>query len=151
MHPGEVVFITEFFFWCGLVVAAPLITVWAFFRSSYRRAAAVTALCLWCVLAGGALMGSIWGWMATENQQFQLRKIASLPDAAKPADVNLEPMKAIVFFVELDRLGRRLGYLTVLLPLLAVALIVRKTLRESTVEKRKPSEPASELFTPYGP
>jgi hypothetical protein len=79
MHPGEVVFITEFFFWCGLVVAAPLITVCAFFRSSYRRAVAVTALCLWCVLAGGALMGSIWGWMATENQQFQLRKIGLAP------------------------------------------------------------------------
>jgi hypothetical protein len=151
MHPGEAVFIAEVLFWCGLVVAAPLITVWAFFRSSYRRAVALTALCLWCVLAGAALMGSIWGWMVTENQQFLLRKIASLPDGAKPADVNLEPMKAIVFFVLLDKLGRRLGYLTVLLPLLAAALIVRKSLSESTAEKRKPHDPESELFTPYGP
>jgi len=151
MHPGEVVFSAEVLFWCGLVVAAPLITVWACFRWSNRRAVAVTALCLWCVLAGGALMGAIWGWMATENQQFQLRKIARLPDGAKATDVNLEPMKAIVFFVLLDRLGWRLGYVTVLLPLLAAALIVRKTLSESTAANRKPSDPESELFTPYGP
>jgi hypothetical protein len=141
MHPGEVVFVIEFFFWCGLVVATPLLTVWAFFRSSNQRVVAVTALCLWCALAGGALMGAIWGWMATENQQYQLRKIASLPDGAKPADVNLAPMKAIVFFVELDKLGRLLGYLTVLLPLLAAALIVRRTLSESTPEKQKPRGP----------
>ena len=96
-------------------------------------------------------MGSIWGWMATENQQFQFRKIARLPEGARPADVDLEPMKAIVFFVQLDRLGRRLGYLTVLVPLLAAALIVRKTLGEKTAEPRKPYDPESELFTPYGP
>ena len=137
MHPGEVVFMIEFFFWCGLVLAAPLLTVWAFFRASNRRVVVVTALCLWCVLAGGTLMGAIWGWMATENQQYQLRKIASLPDGARPTDVNLGPMKAIVFFVELDKLGRRLGYLTVLLPLLATALIMRRTLSESTPEKQK--------------
>lgn len=137
MHPGEGVFIIECFVWCGLVMAAPLLTVWALFRSSNRRVVAVTALCLWCVLAGGTLMGAIWGWMVTENQQFQLRKIASQPDGAKPADVNLAPMKAIVFFVELDKLGRRLGYLTVLLPLLAAALIVRRTLSETTPEKQK--------------
>jgi hypothetical protein len=86
-------------------------------------------------------MGAIWGWMATENQQFQLRKIASLPDGAKPADVNLAPMKAIVFFVELDKLGRRLGYITVLLPLFAAAPIVRRTLNESRPEKQKPLGP----------
>jgi len=54
-------------------------------------------------------------------------------------------------FVLLDGLGWRLGYLTVLLPLLAVALIVRKTLSEGRAEKRKPPDPKSELFTPYGP
>jgi hypothetical protein len=151
MHPGEAVFITEVLFWCGLVLAAPLITVWAFFRSSHRRAVAVTALCLWCVVAGAALMGSIWGWMATENQQFLLRKIARLPEGAKPADVDLEPMKAIEFFVLLDKLGRRLGYLTVLLPLFAAAVIVRKTLSESPAQKPKPRDPESELFSPYGP
>jgi hypothetical protein len=151
MHPGETVFMTEFVFWCGLVVAAPLMTVWALFRSSYRRAVAVTALCLWCALAGGALMGSLWGWMTTENQQFQLRKIKHLPDGAKPSDANLEPMKALIFFVQLDRLGRRLGYVTVLLPLLAAALIVRNALNESGAEKRKPRDPESELFSPYGP
>lgn len=96
-------------------------------------------------------MGSLWGWMATENQQFQLRKMARLPDGARPADVNLEPMKAIIFFVELDRLGRRLGYSTVLLPLLVAALIVRKTLGEGTADRREPDDPESELFTPYGP
>ena len=147
MHPGEAIFMAEFFLWCGLVVAAPLMTVWALFRSPYRRAVAVTALGLWCTLAGGALKGSMWSWMATENQRFQLRKIAALPDGAKPADVNLAPMKAIVFFVELDKLGRRLGYLTLLLPLLAVALVVRKTLGESPAEKRKSYGLESELFT----
>jgi hypothetical protein len=151
MHPGELVFISEVIFWCGLVLAAPLITVWAFFRSSYRRAVAVIALCLWCVLAGAALMGSIWGWMVTENQQFLLRKIARLPDGSKPADLDLEPMKAIVFFVLLDKLGRRLGYLTVLFPLVATAVIVRKTLSVTPAEKPKPRDPESELFSPYGP
>ena len=151
MHPGELLFIAEFVFWCGLVVAAPLVTACAFFRSSYRRAVAVTALCLWCMLAGGALMGSIWGWMTTANQQFQLGKIARLPAGAKPADVNLEPMKAIVFFVQLDKLGRRLGYLTVLLPLLTATLIVRKALGEEAAERPKTPDPGTELFTPYGP
>ena len=151
MHPGQVVFIAEVFFWCGLIVAAPLMTIWACFRSSKRPAVAVTALCLWCVLAGAALMGAIWGWMATENQQFLLTKLARLPATAKPADANLEPMKAVAFFVLLDRLGLRLAYLTLLLPLLASALIVRKTLGKGPADKRKPSDPESELFTPYGP
>jgi hypothetical protein len=151
MHPGQVVFIAEVFFWCGLIVAAPVMTIWACFRSSKRPAVAVSALCLWCTLAGAALMGAIWGWMASENQQLLHRKLARLPEAAKPADVNLEPMKAIVVFVLLDRLGLRLGYLTVLLPLLASALIVRKTLGNRPADKQKPSDPESELFTPYGP
>jgi hypothetical protein len=150
MHPGESVFMAEFYFWCGLVVAAPLMTVWALFRSSYRRAVAVIALGLWCVLAGGALTGSMWGWMATENQQFLARKIAGLPEGAKAADVDLAPMKAIVFFVYLDQFGRRLGYLTVLLSLLVAALIVRKALRESPAEKPKPYAPEGEFFAPDG-
>jgi hypothetical protein len=131
VHPGETVFITEFFLWCGLVVAAPLLTLWVCFRTSRQRAVAVTALCLWCILAGGTLKGALWGWMASENQQFQLRKIARLPAGAKPTDVNLEPMKAIIFFVELDRLGRRLCYLPVLLPLMLTTVIVRKALSAS--------------------
>jgi hypothetical protein len=151
MHPGQELFMTELLLWCALAVVAPLITVWACFRSSHRRVVAVTALCLWCVLAGGTLIGSIWGWMTIENQRFQLTKIAHLPDGAKPSDMDLEPMKAVVFFVQLDGLGRRLGYLTVLLPLLASALIVRKVFNESTAEKKKPHDPESELFTPYGP
>lgn len=151
MFPSQTFFITEFFFWCGLVLAAPLMTVWALFRSRYRRMAAVTALCLWCVLAGGALMGSMWGWMATADRQVQLKKIASLPDGARAADVNLQHMGSVLFFIELDKLGRRLGYATVLLPLLASALIVRKALGEDSPPKRKPYDPEGELFTPYGP
>jgi len=88
--------------------------------------------------------------MANENQHFLLTKLAKLPAAAKPADANLEPMKAIAFFVLLDKLGLRLAYLTLLLPLLASVLIVRKTLRELPADKPKPSAPESELFTPYG-
>ena len=48
-------------------------------------------------------------------------------------------------------LGRHLGYLPVLLPLLAAALIVRKAFSDNPAEKRKPYDPESELFTPYGP
>lgn len=151
MFPGQTLFITELFLWCGLVVAAPLVTVWALFRSRFRRMAAVTALGLWCVLAGGALMGSIWGWMAAADRQVQLMKIASLPEGAKPADVNLQPMGAVLFFVELDRFGRRLAYATVLLPLVASVFIARKALGEEPAAKRKPYDPESELFTPYGP
>jgi hypothetical protein len=148
MHPGESVFMAEFVLWCSLVVVAPLLTLWALFRSSHQRAVAVIALCLWCALAGGALKGSMWSWMATENQRFQLRKIAALPSGAKPADVNLAPMKAIEFFVALDKLGRRLGYVTVLLPLAASALILRKVLGSDHADKRKPSGPDSEFFAP---
>ena len=151
MLPGQDVFLAEFFLWCGLVLAAPVMTVWALFRSRYRRMVAVAALCLWCAIAGGALMGAMWGWMATADQQVQRRRIASLPDGAKAADVTLRPMGSVLFFVELDKLGRRLGYLPVLLPLLAAALIVRKAFSDNPVEKRKPYDPESEIFTPYGP
>jgi len=89
--------------------------------------------------------------MATENQNLQFRKIARLPDTAKPADIDLTPMKAIVFFVLLDRLGRRLAYSTVLFPLIATALIVKKVFRETTPEMPKKMDPENELFTPYGP
>ena len=92
MFPGQNVFLAEFFLWCGLVLAAPVMTVWALFRSRYRRMVAVAALCLWCAIAGGALMGAMWGWMANADQQVQLRRIASLPDGAKAADVTLRPM-----------------------------------------------------------
>jgi hypothetical protein len=96
------------------------------------------------------LMGAMWSWMATENQEFQLRKIARLPEGAKPADVDLEPMKALEFFVLFDGLGRRLCYLTVIGPLVAAAVIVRKALGESTREQQRPPDPESELFTPEG-
>ena len=151
MQAGQVLFMTQFLFWCGVAVAAPLLTIWAFYRSSKRRAVAVTALCLWCVLAGGALMGAMWSWMATENQHLQFRKIARMPEGAKPADVDLEPMKAIEFFVAFDRLGQHLGYMTVIAPLLAAAAIAKKALGERIVEKQEPRKPESELFTPYGP
>ena len=104
MFPGQNVFLAEFFLWCGLVLAAPVMTVSALFRSRYRRMVAVAALCLWCAIAGGALMGAMWGWMANADQQVQLRRIASLPDGAKAADVTLRPMGSVLFFVELDKL-----------------------------------------------
>ena len=151
MHPGELLFSIELLFWCGLVLAAPLLTLLALFRLWNRRAIAVTALCLWCVLAGAALMGAMWSWMATENQNLQHRKIARMPITAKAGDVNLEPMKAIVFFVQLDGLGKRLGYATVLLPLIAAVLILKKSLGDSSAEKPKKIDPDNELFTPYGP
>jgi hypothetical protein len=115
------------------------------------RAVAIIALGLWSALAGGTLMGAMWGWMATADQQVQLKKLASLPRGAKPADVDLKPIVAVLFFVKLDQFGRHLGYLTILIPLVATDLIVRKALAEGSAEKPKPPDPESELFTPHGP
>jgi hypothetical protein len=42
-------------------------------------------------------------------------------------------------------------YVTVIVPLIAAALIVRKALGESTDERPQRRDPESELFTPYGP
>jgi hypothetical protein len=151
MHPGEFMFLVGLFIWLGLVIIAPLLTLWALFPTSRRRGIAVIALCLWSALAGAALMGAIWGWIATENRQYQLRKIAQMPEGAKPTEVDLEPMNAITFFVQLDRLGRRVGYLTVLVPLVGTAVLVRRTRGGSSPEKPSPKTPESELFSPYGP
>jgi hypothetical protein len=150
MLPAQDIFLAEFFILCGAAPVAPSMTVWALFRSRYRRMAAVTALCLWCVLAGAALMGSMWGWMAETDRQVQLRKIASLPRGARSADVRLDPMGSVLFLVALDRLGRRLWYLPVLLPLWASARIARKALGEHPAEKQKPFDPEGEIFSPYG-
>jgi hypothetical protein len=149
MPAGGAVFLAEFALWCGLVLAAPVMTAWALIRSSKQRTVAVIALCVWCTLAGATLMGAMWGWMATENERFQLRKIAALPPGAKPADVDLGPMGSVLFFTELDRFGRRLSYLLVLLPLVATALIVRKTLVASPSEKQSSHGLESEVFTPH--
>jgi hypothetical protein len=151
MSPDAALFFVEFVFWCGLVLAAPVMTAWAFLRTTRRHVPATVALCLWCAVAGGVLMGSMWSWMHTENRQFQLRKIQALPKTAVPADVNLRPMEAIIFFVGMDGVAKRLAYLTAIVPLVGTAILVRKNLSEKSPPNLKSVDPDDDLFTPYSP
>ena len=116
---------------------ALVVTLWALVDPRRRSAASLVALCFWSALAGGALQGALWASITTENSKFQQRKIAALPQGATAADVDLQPMQALRFFVSLDRFGRRLGYITVIHPLLLSIRLVSYTRERPGLAKQK--------------
>lgn len=139
MKPVEIFIIVPTFVWFALTLAALISLIWAMCTRG-RGVASVTALCLWCALAGGTLMSSLWSTMTVENTAYQYRQIARMPPGARASDVRFEQMKALTFFVMLDRLGRRLGYFTIIIPLLAVITIVKANPSAPTSEPKRKRE-----------
>ncbi len=150
MRPDRLLFVVELIAWLSVTIFAVALTIWALFRSRMRRAVATTALCLWCVIAGAALMGSMWAFMTVENHNYQQQQIAKLPPGTPATDVELRTMGAIIFFVKLDETGRRILYATVLVPLIGTVFLLRKISRGNPPEKTKTDELEHELFSPYG-
>lgn len=121
----------------GLVLAVGAVgaTLWAVAARRSKRGAATLALCLWCAVAGGTLSSALWSWMTTTNFAYQRFQIARLPAGTKAVDVKFQAMQMLVFYINLDRFGRRLLYLTVLLPLVFAVVIFRKARSAPEVEK----------------
>jgi hypothetical protein len=139
--------LVAFFLWLGLVVCALVCTVWALLAGARKKAAATAALCLWCTIAGGTLTSAIWSWMTEANMRFQYTKIAHLPPQSTPKDVDLDPIKMLLWFVQLDAFGRRVRYLTVILPLVGTLMILRSAYHSPRSTTMKPDS-SDELFHP---
>ncbi|WP_422929097.1 hypothetical protein [Singulisphaera sp. PoT] len=153
MTIDAVLFMGTVFAWWGLMLLAPLVTAWAYFRRSNRHATAVVSLCLWCVLAGGVVMGSLWSCIARMTQHAYAAQLRDLPEGTKPAEIQLKPIAVETFFIKADEFVQFLAYTTILIPLFLAARLVKRTLHEHSAQPWKPvpQEPDDELFSPYGP
>lgn len=148
MKAGELAILIPLLLWLLLLVLALIFTLLAFVGARRRKNTATVALCLWCALAGASLQSALWASITTENLRFQHRKIARLPQGARASDVNLEPMAALKFLVSLDKLGRRLGYVTIILPLiLSIRLVTYARARTERPQDGPPAKEEEERFT----
>jgi hypothetical protein len=134
--------------WCALVIGALVCSLWALVATASKKVAATVALCLWCTIAGGTLTSALWSWMTTANLQFQYTKIARMPPGSKPDDVNLQSMQMLTFFVKLDELGRRIGYLTIIIPLVGAIVLLRSACNPGMSTEKVQHTPNDEFFHP---
>jgi hypothetical protein len=131
-----------------MALAAVIFSIAAIVSTTRRRGLSTIALCLWCVLAGFTLSGAIWSWMTEENHQYEQRQLQRLPAGTPTSGVELYVMGMLLFFVKLDHLGRRLLYMTVLIPLVFCIRGWRRAQSAVPPEKKSNAEEIDALFRP---
>lgn len=122
------------------------LSIAAAFLPTKRRGLLTVALCLWCVLAGFTLSSAVWAWMTDENLRYVQTQLSEMPPDAKAREVTPYTMSMLVFFLQLDHLGRKFLYSTVIVPL-AICIFARaKTNRTASKEKPPGSQDADPYF-----